>query len=54
MTLFMNLQIFHDFLFLTDYIVLRARNIDLNEIFILLCINFFRNYLYTECSTLPW
>lgn len=37
----MKLQIFHNFLFLTDYIVLRARNIDLNEIFIWLCFNFF-------------
>lgn len=35
----MKLQIFRNFLFLTDYIVLQARNIDLNEIFILLCIN---------------
>jgi len=34
----MKFQIFHNFLLLTDYVVLQTRNIDLNEIFILLCI----------------
>ena len=36
----MKSQIFRNFLFLTDCIVLQARNIDLHEIFISLCIIF--------------
>jgi hypothetical protein len=36
----MNFQIFHNFLLSTDYVVLQTWNIDLNEIFILLCIIF--------------